>query len=209
MKSIKPWKVGMLFALFFLFAGKAIFAETVEGKVYAVNKQQQTLQISPRVGEPKINLRMDSNASLQGIQSFDELEVGDRVRADIRENDAGEKTVRRLELNPAESSVKATPLPGAQKEKYSWGDKLSRGVVNFFTSPVELPRTIDKAQEVEGATPGEAWTVGLLRGVGRTFLRAGAGLVDVVTFPFDFPHKGKTPLILPEFAWQKWPVYEK
>lgn len=81
-----------------------------------------------------------------------------------------------------------------------WHDKLSRGLINIISSPVEIGRTVYNVSESEGAAEG--WTLGLLKGVGRTLVRIGAGLVEVVTFPFDFPDEDKEPLMDPEYAWQ-------
>lgn len=88
--------------------------------------------------------------------------------------------------------------PSARADE--WGDKLSRGLVNIISSPVEIGRTIINVSEDEG--PAEGWTLGLVQGIGRTVLRLGAGIVEVVTFPFDWPDDGKEPLITPEYAWQ-------
>jgi len=82
----------------------------------------------------------------------------------------------------------------------SWGDKLSRGLVNIVSCPVEIGRTVINVSEKEG--PAEGWTLGLVQGIGRTVLRLGAGVVEVVTFPFDWPDDDKDPLITPEYAWQ-------
>lgn len=92
----------------------------------------------------------------------------------------------------------SSAAPAAQADE--WGDKLSRGLVNIVSSPVEIGRTIINVSEDEG--PAEGWTLGLVQGIGRTVLRLGAGVVEVVTFPFDWPDDDKEPLIKPEYAWQ-------
>ena len=33
--------------------------------------------------------------------------------------------------------------------------------------------------------------------------RLGAGVIDLFTFPFDFPDENKAPLLEPEYVWQK------
>lgn len=90
----------------------------------------------------------------------------------------------------------------AEAGNYSGTDKLGRGILNAVTCPVEIPRAIALTSESNG--PAYGWTVGLIEGVGRTLIRFGMGLVEVVTFPFDFPKGDKGPLIRPEFAWQEW-----
>ncbi len=94
------------------------------------------------------------------------------------------------------------PLHAAELGGYEWDDKLGRGVLNVVSSPVEVARTIHVDSEVHGK--GYGWTAGLVKGLGRTFVRLGAGVVDLVTFPFDFPDDNKAPLIEPEYAWQNW-----
>lgn len=94
------------------------------------------------------------------------------------------------------------PLHAAELGSYEWDDKLGRGVLNIVSSPVEVARTIHVESEVQGK--GYGWTAGLVKGLGRTFVRLGAGVVDLVTFPFDFPDENKAPLIKPEYAWQNW-----
>ena len=83
--------------------------------------------------------------------------------------------------------------------------KLGRGVANIITCPGEIVRTVDIVGHRDGFVAGS--TVGLLQGAGRTILRAGAGVVEVLTFPIEKP-KGYRPLIEPEYifahgAWQE------
>ena len=87
---------------------------------------------------------------------------------------------------------------------YEWDDKLGRGLLNIVSCPVELARTINIQSRVKG--PSYGWTMGLVEGLGRTFLRFGAGVIDTVTCPFDFPTEGKSPLLTPDYPWQKWDV---
>lgn len=85
--------------------------------------------------------------------------------------------------------------------KYSWGDKLARGTLNIVTSPVEIARQIQMTSSEQSLLAG--WTLGLLGGLGQGILRFGAGVIDLVTFPFNFPNSRKAPLIEPEYVWQK------
>ena len=93
-------------------------------------------------------------------------------------------------------SVGASP-----KETYSWTEKLKRGGLNIVSSPVEIARSIQVTSNEESLLKG--WTVGLVKGFGDGFLRLGAGLVDVLTCPFNFPDSNKGPLIQPEYVWEK------
>ena len=85
--------------------------------------------------------------------------------------------------------------------EYEWQDKLKRGALNIISSPVEIGRSIYLGSRDENLAYG--WTVGLIRGIGQGGIRLGAGVIDLVTFPFDFPKDGKAPLVEPEYVWEK------
>ncbi len=89
----------------------------------------------------------------------------------------------------------------SQTQTYSWQDKLKRGAINIVTSPVEVARDIHVTTEEKNLLVG--WTVGLVKGLGEGVVRFGAGVIDLVTCPFDFPESHKAPLIDPEYVWQK------
>lgn len=84
---------------------------------------------------------------------------------------------------------------------YTWQDKLKRGSLNIVSSPVEVAREIHLTTNEGNLLKG--WTVGLVKGLGEGFVRFGAGAIDVVTCPFDFPDSEKAPLLEPEYVWQK------
>lgn len=78
--------------------------------------------------------------------------------------------------------------------------KLSRGLVNIGTSPLEVP----KKAYIE-ASRSDTWmetfgriTSGALIGVGRTVIRGGYGAFDVITFPFDINEY--EPILEPEYV---------
>jgi len=86
-------------------------------------------------------------------------------------------------------------------KSYSWQDKLKRGAINIVTSPVEIARDIHNTTEEKNLLVG--WTVGLVQGLGEALVRLGAGVIDLVTFPFNFPESHKAPLLDPEYVWEK------
>jgi putative exosortase-associated protein (TIGR04073 family) len=86
-------------------------------------------------------------------------------------------------------------------ENYRWPDKLKRGVLNIISSPVEIARDIHITTDEKNLLAG--WTIGLIKGLGDFVVRLGAGAIDTVTFPFNFPDNHKAPLIEPEYVWQK------
>ncbi len=98
----------------------------------------------------------------------------------------------------------ASAAQADDKSGYVWSDKLGRGVLNMVGSPVELARTIHIQSNVKG--PAYGWTMGIVEGVGRALIRFGAGAIDTLTCPFDFPKEDKSPLLVPDYPWQKWDV---
>ncbi|MFL6537742.1 MAG: exosortase system-associated protein, TIGR04073 family, partial [Chthoniobacterales bacterium] len=58
--------------------------------------------------------------------------------------------------------------------------KLGRGVSNVLFGWSEIPHTIAQVNEREGNS--DAGGYGVVRGVGRAFMRFGTGVFDVVTF---------------------------
>jgi putative exosortase-associated protein (TIGR04073 family) len=59
--------------------------------------------------------------------------------------------------------------------------KLGRGVSNLLFGIAEFPVTIDKVNRDEGNSAGAGY--GVIRGVGRSAMRIGAGLFEILTFP--------------------------
>ena len=82
---------------------------------------------------------------------------------------------------------------------YSAGDKLVRGLANFFTGFIEIPRNISNTTQERSLLEG--WTVGLAKGVGYTGLRMLSGVYETVTFPFPVP-RNYEPIIRPEYVWE-------
>jgi putative exosortase-associated protein (TIGR04073 family) len=80
--------------------------------------------------------------------------------------------------------------------------KLTRGVTNVVTSPVEIVRNVYVESQYENVAYG--MTIGLGKGVFKTILRLGAGVVETLTFPFNFPDEFKDPIIEPEYVWEEW-----
>lgn len=85
--------------------------------------------------------------------------------------------------------------------------KLSRGVVNIGSAPLEIPKQmIKRAQEGSGVDEQIAgYLTGTVTGVGWCFWRLGSGIVDVFSAPFSGNEKG---LIEPEFISEDNPLTE-
>lgn len=98
-------------------------------------------------------------------------------------------------------------VAGGSVVEASPAKKLYRGAVNILTAPVEVPKQA-RAYWIKGAqiTPHIlAWIAsGMVWGVVQTVKRAGSGVWDVVTFPFEKPEKYE-PLLKPDYVFQEWP----
>ena len=91
--------------------------------------------------------------------------------------------------------------PGTQIEKeYHWNNKLGRAGMNIIGFPGDLVYKFHTAASA-GGTQFQR-TGKLLQGMGLLVARLGAGVVELLTFPFDFPDSEKKPLLNPEFFWQ-------
>ena len=95
-------------------------------------------------------------------------------------------------------TLTSSTLWAAEAKTYKWSDKVLRGAINIVSSPLELPRTIRVTTEEKNGVIG--WTLGFTRGIANSFIRLGAGCMDLLTFPLNFPKDGKAPLIEPEFV---------
>jgi len=80
------------------------------------------------------------------------------------------------------------------------GKKLGRGIVNVATGWIELPKNIyDTSVE---SNPFIGITFGMIKGVGMTVIRTGAGVYDVATFLLPIPGD-YVPVLEPEFVLSK------
>lgn len=91
--------------------------------------------------------------------------------------------------------------PGTQIEKeYHWNNKLGRGAMNLLGFPGDFVYKFHVAASSGGDQ--SARTIHLVKGMGLVFARLGAGVVELLTFPFNFPDPEKKPILDPEFFWQ-------
>ena len=90
------------------------------------------------------------------------------------------------------------PKPEAIAEKMSF--KLVRGVTNFATAIVEIPKQTIITAENHGEI---GYVVGPIKGVGMTLYRALIGITEAVFFMVPQPGY-YDPMMDPEFVWQGW-----
>ena len=75
--------------------------------------------------------------------------------------------------------------------------KLGRGVANTLTGWVEIPKNVYATSVEDNTFTG--MTLGLAKGAGMTIVRMGAGIYELVTFPFPLPEDYK-PILEPEYV---------
>ena len=71
--------------------------------------------------------------------------------------------------------------------------KLGRGLSNLFLAPTEIPTTIAKINKDEGNAAAAGY--GVIKGFGRSAARHGAGLLELLTWPFPVWHDSYYPLL--------------
>src|SRR5262245_13007904 len=77
--------------------------------------------------------------------------------------------------------------------------KLGRGISNIAFGVTELPMCIFQINDREGNAA--AWSYGVVRGVGRTFARIGAGVYEFVTFPIPSVKGSYRPVLKSNIPW--------
>ena len=85
-----------------------------------------------------------------------------------------------------------------------WADaatKLSRGVNNVALSWFEVINEMGNEADRHGLWIG--FPSGILRGAVFGIVRAGAGVYEIITFPFPNGKRGYQPVVLPETAWTR------
>ena len=85
------------------------------------------------------------------------------------------------------------------------GDKLTRGVVNVITAPIEIAKQIDagwKESNKKTSSVSAGILSGFAKGIAYTAGRMGSGVWDILSFPFKTPGN-YDPLMKPEFVLDK------
>ena len=67
-----------------------------------------------------------------------------------------------------------------------------RGALNVVTCPFEIVEQVKETTKDKGIAVG--YTVGIVKGIGKTFARGLVGIYEVLTFPLPFPN-GFGPII--------------
>jgi len=81
------------------------------------------------------------------------------------------------------------------------GTKLSRGLANVLTCPMEIPRNIANTYETELGIADSIF-LGIPKGIAQMIVRCCAGAYEIVTFPFPIP-QGYEPVVQPAYIWEQ------
>ena len=79
--------------------------------------------------------------------------------------------------------------------------KLGRGMANVITSPIEIPNQVQRAANLDGAWAG--FTIGPVKGVFMTAVRAVVGVYEIATFFVPVPRNYGPILKDPEFFFEE------
>jgi putative exosortase-associated protein (TIGR04073 family) len=71
--------------------------------------------------------------------------------------------------------------------------KLGRGLSNFFLAPAEITVSVATVNTHEGNSAAAGY--GVVRGVWRSAARHGAGLLEILTWPFPAWHESYCPIL--------------
>ena len=77
--------------------------------------------------------------------------------------------------------------------------KLGRGISNLVLGIAELPVTIARVNEREGNSAAAGY--GVVRGVGRSYMRVHTGLAEIFGFPFPVPRGTYYPMLPPQIPY--------
>jgi putative exosortase-associated protein (TIGR04073 family) len=86
--------------------------------------------------------------------------------------------------------------PGAD---YGPTRKLARGLANIAFGCTEIPVTIGAVDTHEGNAAAGGY--GVIRGTGRAFVRMGAGLYEVLLWPFPVNRGTYLPILRSDIPW--------
>ena len=77
--------------------------------------------------------------------------------------------------------------------------KLGRGISNLVFGIAELPVSIARVNEREGNSAAAGY--GVVRGVGRSYMRFHTGLAEIFSFPFPINRGTYSPLLPPSIPY--------
>jgi putative exosortase-associated protein (TIGR04073 family) len=96
-------------------------------------------------------------------------------------------------------------LPASVTAENTPARKLGRGAANLGLGVMAIPSQVIDTTRTHGPTVGVTW--GLIKGTGLFVATEAVGLFELMTCPFATP-PGYTPILDPEFPWQRFTAEE-
>lgn len=97
------------------------------------------------------------------------------------------------------SSSTLADIQDPPSNEYGPTRKLGRGISNVVFGIAELPVTIARVNEREGNSAAAGY--GVVRGVGRSYMRFHTGLAEIFSFPFPVNRGTYYPLLPPRIPY--------
>jgi putative exosortase-associated protein (TIGR04073 family) len=97
------------------------------------------------------------------------------------------------------ATVALADIQDPPSNNYGPTRKLGRGISNVVFGIAELPTTIAKINEREGNSAAAGY--GVVRGLGRSYLRFHAGLFEIFSFPFPVNRGTYYPILRPSIPY--------
>jgi putative exosortase-associated protein (TIGR04073 family) len=103
------------------------------------------------------------------------------------------KTILTAAVTLAFVSFSFADIQNPPSNDYGPTRKLGRGLSNLICGISELPATVAKINEREGNAAAAGY--GVVRGLGRSYIRFQSGLFEFLTFPFPTTRRTYYPLL--------------
>ena len=97
------------------------------------------------------------------------------------------------------AAVALADIQDPPSNNYGPTRKLGRGISNVLFGIAELPVAIAKINEREGNS--SALSYGVVRGLGRSYMRFHAGFFEIFSFPFPVNHGSYCPILQPSIPY--------
>ena len=170
--------------------GIVVMGFLVSGCVFANRQSSFDLQVSQlELQVQALQTRVDRLSTARGM-------AGSGASSSlVEEADSGAETFSSTDEESSSTRARSGGMGGFQAR--GAGTKLVRGAANVVTGWVEIPKRIYETSQRSGSFAGFTW--GLVRGLGRGFVRTVGGAYEVITFPFPAPPRYR-PIIQPEYV---------
>ena len=171
-----------------ILCGMAVMALPVSGCV-STNRQSYDLQVSQlELQVQSLQTRVDRLSTARGMAGSG---------ASSLTSEATDSSATHFSSTDEETSSTESRSSKMEFQARGAGTKLVRGAANVLTGWVEIPKRIYETSQRSGPLKGFTW--GLVRGLGRGFIRTAGGAYEVITFPFPAPPHYRS-VIQPEYV---------